>query len=201
MKFFCAAATAGGPVAIMTLAAARRWQGDGYFEVLQRESRVRLQYFTYERYCSGCLLREVDDGPFVVYHDKDAFLVLVEGYVPEDALSLKHVVPDFETAIVPKAPLELPKFGGKVAIFDFAMPGSLITLKKPGFQSLYHPGERTDDDGLPDIPGAVVLEVERGAWQVFEIYREDGSYCYWGLLFRHKSAPAKPAKLLRRRRD
>lgn len=186
MKYFCEALTGGGPVAIMLLREACKWNGGfgDYFRAIESHlADGGLQYFEIDERCQGCLFHHVDDGDFVVYYDTKAVLLLSGGCTEEH--SLADILPDYESYIVPSPSLQLPNFGGQIAIFDSAYPGNLISLKTTGHQTIDFSSDPDDRIGSPMIPNAMVVEVEKGLWEAVEIHRNDTSACFDGVLFRH----------------
>jgi hypothetical protein len=186
MKRICEASTGGGPVAIMTLEAAREWTGGwgDYFHVLTQQGVSPLQFFSLGDRCSGWLFYQVDDGDFVVYYQSDEILVLSEGYAPDEAHSINAALPDYEPYIVPDNPIRLVPFGGKVVVFDSVFPGILISLTKTGFEAVAFPHDSDNQEIPPKAPNTVLVEVQQGSWCALPIHRQDKLISFDGILFR-----------------
>jgi hypothetical protein len=186
LNFLCEACTGGGPVAVMSLATARDWNGGwgDYFRVIGEHTGGPLQFFHVGERVSGFLFHQVDDGDFGVYHDKDNIVVLNEGYAPDPSSSIRLVLPDYEPYIVSADPVVLVPFDKHMAIFDSVYPGKLISLVETGFQRIGLSDEPESDVRLSRLPNAVVLEVNPGSWSAVSLHRQDERYSYDGVLFR-----------------
>lgn len=188
MKLVCEARTGGGPVGIMTIASAKKWNGGGdYFQIIRENDNRPLQFFNIKGRCSGFLFHQVDDGDYLVYSDQRNILIICEGYSPEGSLSTKDALPEYEPYILRGDFLPVTPFGRWVAIFDSVYPGKLISQNHPGSQSIGFSSEEEDDEFQPTAPNAILVDVEPGLWQALPLHREDDQFAYDGALFRHVS--------------
>jgi hypothetical protein len=186
MKLVCEGSTGGGPVAIMTISSAQRWNGGwgDYFSVTG-ERKYPLQRFQLGERCSGCVFYQVDDGDFLVYCDENTILVLNETYTPDASRSLSQVLPDYEPYIIPGSRLALSPFGGRVVVFEAVYPGNLISRKNIGCQSIKFPESADGHQRGTGKPNAVVVEVSAGSWAAAPLHRRDDLYAFDGVVFYH----------------
>jgi hypothetical protein len=179
MRFLCEAYTDGGPVAILQQEHLSLWDGDeDYFRAVNQPRSGCLQFMLdFKGRSSVCLFHQESDGNFHVYHDRATFLVLSE--IAADAgYEIRNRLPAIAPAMTGKPPVRLTAFGGKVVVFNAAIPGGAIRLREVGCEQVYFSHE-----SLSHRYDAALIEVDTGNWHAFELYWKDDHLSFDGVLF------------------
>jgi hypothetical protein len=180
MRYLCEAYTTGGPVLILQSQHLAQWDGKvNYFKAVNQSLSDSLQ-FLIDGNATACLFHQESDGNFHIWYDCNTLLVLSEIYADE-GYELRRRLPSIEQSITDKPPKKLHPFGGKVAVFDAAIPGSAVRLREVGCERVQIRGERK-----PYRYDAALADVAIGLWDAFELYCEEEHVSFSGVLFRLK---------------
>jgi hypothetical protein len=180
VQFLCEAYTTGGPVAVLQHRYRSLWDGEeDYFRAVKQPVSGCLQVaLEFKGSCALCLFRHSSDGNFHVYHDRGNLLVLSE-ISADEGYEVRRNLPPVARAVVGKPPVMLRGFGGKVLIFDAAIPGNAIDLHEHGCgQATYgteSPIRRYD---------MALVEAEVGDWEALELYSASQHVSFSGVWFR-----------------
>jgi hypothetical protein len=180
MQYHCEAYTTGGPVAILEQKHLSLWDGnEDYFQAINQERTGCVQVaLGFKGFCVLCLFYQESDGNFHVYFDHLSFMVLSE-ISADEGYEIRYHFPPVEEAFTNKPPVRLDDFGGKVCIFDAAIPGGAISLEEAGCQLTGY-GIETEQ-GPYD---AALVDVGIGSWEAFDLYYKGNHLSFDGVLFR-----------------
>jgi hypothetical protein len=180
MQYLCEAYTAGGPVAIIQLAHLALWDGaEDYFAAINEAREGCLQVTSSSKHASPvCLFYQESDGNFHIYYDRATVVVLSEIYA-EEGFQIRLHSPGIVPAIKEAPRVKLCAFGGKIVIFDAAIPGAAIELREVGCERVV-----LGDEPQSFQYDAALIDVDSGEWEVLELYHENANLSFSGLLFR-----------------
>ncbi len=168
MKFLCRAYTGGGPVAIMRRSDVYAWNGDEHYFAACDTGRGRhAQIIHITDFQYPVIVLHQQNENFHVFYDETAFAVVsIDSVEPGHEMRVKRL--SFATAKRLSDLGKLSDFGGRVVIFDAAIPGQRITLQEVG-------GEATTvADELPgDFYDTALVDVSEGDWHVSVINYKD----------------------------
>jgi len=179
MQFICEAYTDGGPVAILRYEHRFLWDGnEDYFHVINQPRNGCLQVLDgFKNTCPLCIYHQESDGNFHVYADRGAFLVIGE-ISADEGFEIRHCLPSVTQAIRGK-PVILDSFGGKIIVFDAAIPGSAIGLRKAGCAQVQF-GTKARSFRYD----AALIDVDTGNWEALELYCKEDHLSFSGVVFR-----------------
>jgi hypothetical protein len=179
MRFLCEAYTDGGPVAIIPYENRSLWDGnEDYFRVIGTLRTSCLQFISnFKNACDICIFHQVSDGNFHVFYDRSTLVVLGE-ISADEGFEIRNHLPPIPRAIRDTPPVVLDSFGGKVLIFDAAMPGDAIKLQEVGCEQVSY-----GTKAVIHRYDAAVVEIDAGKWQAFELHWNDNNLSFCGVLF------------------
>jgi hypothetical protein len=180
MRYLCEIYTTGGPVAVIQQQYLPLWDGnEDYFAFVidrPRSGGWFERILDFKKQCTLCLIPHESDGNFHLYHDRENLVVLSEIYA-EDGFEIARHLPPIRQAVV-NPPVPVPGFGGRVVVFDSAIPGHAIDLREPGRACVVY-GSRP----IPHKYDAALVEVNIGDWQALELFLEAEDLSFNGVWF------------------
>jgi hypothetical protein len=180
MQYLGEAYTAGGPVAIIQHPYLGLWDGnEDYFETTRQPRNGSLQVLSsYKETYPLCLFYHESDGNFQIYYDRSTLHILSE-ITAEEGHEIRLQFPAIDNAIVDKPSIQLSSFGGKVHVFDAALPGRTVTRQEVGCE---HVSYRIAS--LSKRNNAALVEIDCGHWEALELYYKSTHLEFNGVLFR-----------------
>lgn len=182
MHYLCSIYTEGGPVAVLPHRRLPLWDGgrdyfhaiglpvDGFSNVLRR----------FKRAGDVLTVQHESDGNYHLFASRTRFAVLSEIYANEGH-ELTRRLPALAKWYTNKPAVRLKQFGGRVAVFDAALPGRSVRLRGMGFEQILY------DEHHSDYYSAAVIAVERGEWELREVYCKQPDVSFSGVVLRHVS--------------
>lgn len=134
----------------------------------------------FKNQCPLCIFRHSADANFHVYYDESTIAILTEIYA-DKGYELESRCPDVAHYLTEKAPVILGSFGGKIVVFDAALPGDAIHLMDTGCERV-----QPDVDVVAGRDSAAVVSVDFGTWEALELYCRVPEVSYTGVLFRRR---------------
>lgn len=167
--------TAGGPVCVCPLTMASRWSGvDADYDVLISHNPADIIGPFQARSGFSYLIFWTEYANFTVLQSDSLWVLIETCYSAGDGICLRL---DFNSLTSRKELGVLKNFGGRMALFDAALPGRLIGVHNPG---AYHSTPMPDQ--VP--PDLLILDIAQRDWGLIQFEYQDSQNSLRGVVFR-----------------